>query len=296
MCKRTFFGLICAAVLLLPVQTRAEPQLVANLSLSADVEGFGGFSGLEVSSDGERFTAISDKGRIMRGRIVRNSEGNPSGVADMEFAYLLDTDGGQMPHWRADAEGLAIDSRGRLFVSFEGDTPRVWRYDQFGGAATSLPKGAFFDGLQGNSGLEGLAIDQSGTLYTSPERSGRETRPFPVWRLQNNRWTEAFSVPRKPPHLMVGMDIGPDGKLYTLERAFSGLSFRTRIRRFDITGNGLQNEESVLDTTSGTHMNLEGLSVWKDGDGVLRITLIADDNFRSFLSTDLVEYRFPNLP
>ena len=288
--------LILAFCLGFPTVAAANAELVAELDLSADIDGFGGFSGLELSADGTEITAVSDKGRIMRGQIQRDANDDPVGVSNMRFAYVLGLDGARMQNWREDAEGLAIDNRGRIFVSFEGEPGRVWRYDRFGGAATELPQAAFMDQLQANSGLEGLAVDSSGSLFTLPERSGRLNRPFPVWQYRNGRWDQPFSVPRHPPHLTVGLDIDPDNRLYLLERHFSGLTFRTRIRRFDIVDGDLRNERVLLDTPSGTHLNLEGLTVWRDGDDVLRITMIADDNFKSFLNTTLVEYRFPGLP
>ncbi len=80
------------------------------------------------------------------------------------------------------------------------------------------------------------------------------------------------------PFLIVGADIGPDGRLYMLERDFAGIGFRSRIRRFDLDGG---NEETMLETGLRTHDNLEGISVWQDAQG-LRLTLISDDNFRVF--------------
>jgi hypothetical protein len=289
---RSRFGLILAACLS-AAPAWADPQLVATLTLRADVDGFGGFSGLELDATGTRLTAVSDKGLVMEGRVQRDAMGTPIDLTGMRFTHLTDTRGDRMPEWRSDAEGLAIDRAGRLFVSFEGDTGRVWRYDAFGAAASPLPGLDAFEALQGNSGLEGLAIAEDGTLYTLPERSGRLERPFPVWRFRGGAWDQPFTIPRRPPHLPVGLDIGPDGRLYLLERHFAGLSFSTRLRRFDLGPTGVSNEVTLLETPGGTHMNLEGLAIWRDDSGAIRATMIADDNLRSFLNTELVEYRLP---
>lgn len=112
--------LVFAFCLGFPCLAAANAELVASLNISADVEGFGGFSGLEISGDGTEITAVSDKGRIMRGYILRDANNDPIGVSDMRFAYVLGPDGARMRKWREDAEGLAIDNRGRLYVSFEG--------------------------------------------------------------------------------------------------------------------------------------------------------------------------------
>ena len=50
--------------------------------------------------------------------------------------------------------------------------------------------------------------------------------------------------------------------------------------------------EVLLTTVTGTHDNLEGLTVWKDAAG-LRATMISDDNFRFFQQTQIVDYRLP---
>ena len=72
-----------------------------------------------------------------------------------------------------------------------------------------------------------------------------------------------------------------------LERDFLGIGFRSRVRRFDLTGG---NEQVLLETRLRAHDNLEGISVWQDEQG-LRMTLISDDNFRAFQRTEIVEYR-----
>jgi len=80
---------------------------------------------------------------------------------------------------------------------------------------------------------------------------------------------------------------GPDGQLYVLERDFLGIGFRSRVRRFDLTGG---NEQILLETRLRQHDNLEGISIWQDDQGV-RMTLISDDNYRAFQRTEIVEYR-----
>ena len=80
----------------------------------------------------------------------------------------------------------------------------------------------------------------------------------------------------------------PAGDL--LERDFTGLGFRSRLRRVNPDGSG---EETLLTTSTGTHDNLEGLDVWADGEG-LRATMISDDNRYFFQETQFVDYRLPD--
>jgi hypothetical protein len=257
-----------------------------------DDDRFGGFSGLEVSDNGENFTSISDRGSIITGQIIRRN-GKITGVKADPLLPILDTKSKPVVNYHVDAEGLAIDAQGRLFISFEADH-RVWRYDSVGGQATALKTYKDFKTLQNNSGLEPLAIDTDGTLYSLPERSGEVTRPFPIYRFKDGTWDSPFTIPRRDRYLPVGADFGPDGKFYLLERDFVWYAgFSNRIRRFDLTEEGFVNEETLLTAASSSFGNLEGISVWRDDQGRIRLTMIGDDNFSRFQSTKIVEFSLP---
>jgi len=146
--------------------------------------------------------------------------------------------------------------------------------------------------MPANAGLEALAIDSAGMLYTLPERSGAPTRPFPLYRFDGVRWSIPWRLPRRGRYLAVGADFGPDGRFYLLERDFNGLlGFSSRVRRFTLGPEGALTEETLLTTRNLRHGNLEGLSVWRDGAGEIRLTMVADDNFSFFQQTEIVEYR-----
>ena len=185
----------------------------------------------------------------------------------------------------ADSEGLAIGADGRRWISFEGKA-RV-RSETGPDGPEVLPRPEAFPHMQFNSALEALAVDEAGALYTIPERSGRIDKPFPVYRWKDGQWTIPFSLPRRDNFLVTGADFGPDGRLYLLERDFAGIGFRSRVRRFAPDGTG---EEVLLETGVGVHDNLEGISVWRDDLGRIRLTMVSDDNFRFFQRTEFVEY------
>ncbi len=254
-------------------------------------EQFGGFSGIEISADGSRFTALSDRASIRWGSVERDAEGRIRGMEPAGRARLRDSAGKPLiPGRQGDSEGLAVAADGTIWISFEGLT-RVARYDTPDSPAQPLPRPPAFKAMQGNSSLEALAILPDGTLLTLPERSGQLTRPFPVWRWRDGKWDQPFSIPRSGDWLAVGADVGPDGRFYLLERDFKGLlGFRSRVRRFDLTPQGVTNERVLLETRPLQYDNLEGISVWHDGSGI-RLTMISDDNFNWFQRTELVEYR-----
>ena len=255
-------------------------------------ERFGGFSGLEVSADGTRFWAVSDGGILTRGQFQRDPQsGAIIGASGFEPVRLKAPDGEETHDIWDDAEGLAVAKNGQIFVSFEG-VHRIWRYDVAGGNAIEIPPHPDFADMQNNSSLEALAIDEAGTLYTLPERSGVLSRPFPVYRYRDGEWNQPFGIQRRPPFLPVGADFGPDGKFYLLERHLSGVfGFQTRVRRFVFSQSGVHEEEILFSSAAGEHDNLEGIAVWRHRDGDIRITMISDDNYRAFQRTEFVEYR-----
>ena len=252
---------------------------------------FGGFSGLEVSQDGSRYWALSDRAVLRWGSIERDEAGRIRAMTTAGQARLKDGKGRPLkPGYKGDSEGLAVAEDGTIFVSFEG-LNRVDRYDDPDSPATRLPIPSGFRDWPVNAGLEALAITDDGTLLTLPERSGAHDRPFPIWRLRDGVWDQPWSLPRTDRWLPVGADIGPDGRFYLLERDFLGiLGFANRVRRFILTEDGLQDAELLLQSAPLQYDNLEGIAVWEDAQG-LRLTLISDDNFLLLQRTELVEYR-----
>ena len=263
----------------------AEAVFLQSFIWRMEDENFGGFSGLELSQDGESFVALSDRGHITEGRLLREG-GRIVGVEAAPLRRLGNGEGGPLAQNRSDAEGLAVAPDGERFLSFEG-VARLRTETGPEGRPALLPRHPDFTRMQSNSSLEALAIGPDGALYTIPERSGRMDRPFPVYRLKDGEWQIPFVLPRVGPFLVAGADIGPDGMLYVLERDFTGVGFRSRVRRFGLDGSG---GAVVLETGTAVHDNLEGIAVWRDAEG-LRITMISDDNFRWFQRTEFVEYR-----
>ena len=275
--------------LLGPISAWADRfEFVSDRSLSSIDENFGGFSGLELSQDGSSLIAISDRGFVMQASIERDGD-HISQIKISKIAPVLQINGNPVTPANFDAEGLATAADGTSYISFEG-FHRVRQYPDILGPAQNLPAHSDFASQQTNSSLEVLAIDAQNRLYTAPERSGKLERPFPLWRFEDGAWQRFGTIPRLGEYLLVGADIGPDGKFYLLERGFRGITFSARIRRFSIGARGLIAGETLLVTDYGTHDNLEGLSIWQDSAGAIRATMISDDNFRFFQTTELGEY------
>jgi hypothetical protein len=261
---------------------------VSSFAWASSDPAFGGFSGIELAPDGLAFTAISDRGFIATGIFTRENRAIAS-VENFSISALHGLNGPEMPRYFDDAEGLAIAEDGTIYISFESEH-RVWSYATPQSDAKALPRHPDFKNMQNNSSLEALAIDANGTLYTMPERSGEITRPFPIYRFKNGVWDQPFSIPRSGDYLLVGADIGPDGRLYILERSLILLGFTSRVRSFKMGEKSLTDERLLIQSPLGLHDNLEGISVWRDGDENIRLTMVSDNNFRAFQRNEIVEY------
>ncbi len=287
---RSVLGLIVLAAQSVPLAADPSAKEASRFVWQDEQPRFGGFSALELGPDGKGFVAVSDRGWIIQGQLERDNDGRITAIESGEMTALSPPDGRTWKSWESDSEGLAIGPDGVAFVSFEG-IHTVFRYSNLQGPAEALPKHPDFDGFIKNASLEALAIGPDGALYTMPERSGHKARAFPVYKFQDGRWEKVFTLPRRDEFLPVGADFGPDGKFYLLERRFQLIrGFANRVRRFTISDQGFQDEELVFESQAGRYYDLEGLSVWRDDGGLIRVTMISDDNFNFLQSTEIVEY------
>jgi hypothetical protein len=271
------------------------------LELTSSYKEFGGVSALRVFPDGERFIALTDKGRWLRGRIVYQ-HGHPVGIADAEMAPILGPDGRPLGArgWY-DTESIAIDG-GTLYVGIER-VNRVVRFDygRFGllarGQPITLPPG--IANLPNNRGLECLEfvpkpMPGAGTLVAISERGldgNGNIRGF----LIGGPTPGEFSVVRSDDFDVSDCAILPDASIVLLERRFSWTSgIAVRMRRIPLTAlapGALVDGTQILSADMGYQIdNLEGLSVHRARNGEVVFTLVSDDNFSRLQRTILLQF------
>lgn len=278
---------LAVALSLLPCASAAqEAKLLSVYEWTSPHEDFGGISGFDYHDNGSRFSAVTDRGRLIEGSVERS--GHDIVSVDTANPIPLRIRANQVIKQKGpDAEGVAIGSTAQRYISFEGvhRIRKVAAADRIEDLAPLAPFGPF----ELNGSFEALAIDAGGTLFTLPERSGRINSAFDVFRLSSDQWETFGTIQRRHGFLPVGADFGPDDRFYLLERAFLGPGFRSRIRSFENGPSGFIDERVHLTTSIGTHGNLEAIAVWQSPDG-LRATLVSDDNFVRFQTTEIVEY------
>ncbi len=283
------FFIVAALLIAAPIFSETI-ELQSKTRISHSAPEFGGLSGIVVTDHGASFLAVSDKGTIWKGEFERDAQGALISAKNLEFKPIKTSKGTDVDKQNIDAEEIDIDRQGRLYISFESNS-RVSSFEKWDSNATLIQRPSEFLNFGFNSGPEAMAIGPDDSILVVPERSGKLERPFPIYTYSKGNWTSARNIRRVPPYLVVGMDYDPkNARLYILERDFRLPVFSTRIRSFRMDANGLSDEQLLLKSHYGEYGNLEGMSIWHDTNGDAHLTLIADDNFSAFYSTEIVEF------
>ena len=271
----------------LPSEPEGPARFVSSWTFEPKREWVGGFSGLD-TPDGTRFAMISDSGYFVVGRFQREA-GRITGFDHFRVHTHKRPPLGEREHDR-DAEGLAWTEEG-FFVSREG-VHEVWHFESPAAEPLILPQHPDFDGFGLNASLEALAITPDGALLTMPERP--ERGHYPLYRFADGQWELTARIPAPNGFRAVGADVGPDGWFYLLERRFVlPFAFASRVRRLLLDNGEVVADETLLVTPAGRFDNLEGLSVWRDAGGDLRLTMVSDDNYLRLQRIEYVEYTVP---
>lgn len=263
--------------------------LLGTVSLHANHKAFGGFSGLSVR--GDRLTAVSDRGWWLEADLAEGESGLfPLGA---RLTQMRDSGGEPISQAGGDAEGLTMN-RDRLLVSFERDH-RVME-GRPDGRLGGLVQDRRFERLRSNKGLEALATLPDGSVLAIAEEAGQDG--YPMFRLRSDSRIAAGTLPAVGSFSVTGADLGPDGQLYVLLRDYSPLrGVRIAIIRYPIGTDGLPEPSAAVVLASygsGSGIdNMEGISLWTDRAGRVRMTLISDDNFNFLQRTLLMDFEVP---
>lgn len=263
-----------------------------------------GLSGLTWDEDADVLYALSDLGSLFHLQPEFNTQGYLTGIQLVAAYPLQDALGRPLRSPYDDAEGLAIRNGDNgvqgdteLVVSFE-IRPRVAHYSPTGlwRGEERLP--AVLRDLSNyrnsNQGLEAITIDSRWGVLVGTEVPLLNDRSDQVriFQLDGRSWNYPLSA--APKSALVEMEVQPDGRLLTLERAFVAplRPLIISLRRTELPAPGgaaplKVTEVAIFDSSQGWLLdNFEGLTRHSD----YRFFMISDDNCSAWQSTLLVYF------
>lgn len=145
-------------------------------------------------------------------------------------SILRSKKGKRFKKWKRDSEGLSIDGKGRLFISFEGEAKIAWFHKngkKYGSLIKkySLPKVLRHQKnyRSRNKSLEALAWHPKYGLLTASEWPLRQfdKKKQTIYALSGKKWH--FKAEPEKRSAVVAMEVMDDGNILILERSYSGL-------------------------------------------------------------------------
>jgi hypothetical protein len=237
---------------------------------------------------------ISDEGRLFTFKATfsqKIEELKPLGAV-----RVTKRNGKKFKKWRRDTEGMALDEKGRLLISFEGK-PRVALFDTKGHMIKryTLPvslrsKGSY---RTPNKSLEALALHPKYGILTVAEWPLKKyhKKEQTIYALSGKRWH--FKAEPEAKSAVSAIEVMDDGNILVLERSFTGLlnPFIVTLKKVYLDKCSKRVCKSEVLAKMNTHKgwsvdNFEGLA--KVGNH--RYIMVSDDNDNFFQRTLLIYF------
>ena len=257
---------------------------------------FAEISDLAYDAKHQRLYMVGDKGALFAFGI--RLAGDSLSLRPLRAAYLRDKRGKRLRKWKRDSEGMCIDGRGRLLVSFEGDVKIAWVHKEgrkFGRMIRTFPLPEELRKISRyrskNKSLEALTWHPRYGVLTAPEWPLKKyhKKRHVVYSLRGKRWS--FRAEPEARSSLVAMETMDDGNLLVLERSYTGLfsPFVITLKKVFLKGCKKRCKSKVLakfNTHKGWDIdNFEGLTrVGK------RRYLMVSDNGDNFYQRTLLIY------
>lgn len=279
-------------------------EYVGGLAMSTKNGEMGAVSAIRLLDGGSRFISVMDTGHWVTGRIERDAEGRPTGLADYTITPIRDVPGtSQRDKGRFDSESLTIGTD-YIYVGFERyHRINAYPYPGFETAAPDnvqlpvLPPGVR---LRGNGGMECILKMPSngplgGALIFVAERTYNEAGDF-IAGIQEGPRKGSFSVERLAPYDVTDCVALDDGSILLLERKFGLLDgIGMRIRKFaaaDIIAGATIKGETLMEADFSHQIdNMEGIDAYKAPDGLTHLVIVSDDNHSLLERNLLLEFK-----
>ena len=265
-------------------------EQVGFLNIDRNEKDYGGFSGLVISNEGTEALVVTDKSFFFVLELRRDENDILTGYSVIRKGRILSSKGEHLNGRNTDSESIVIDENNNYYISFESNH-RIMMHAEVEGKGVFVPKHPMFRKLSVNKGIEALAIDADNRLIAIPEKPPLGISDIPIFRLQNNKWEIIKYVKITDDFLVTDAEILPQGLLLILERKFSWTQgFKTRFRLISLDKFDNTEPITVFTSTANQFDNLEGVTLWRDKKGEMRILTVSDDNFHPLQQSEIREF------
>ena len=265
-------------------------EQVGFLNIDRNEKDYGGFSGLVISNEGTEALVVTDKSFFFVLELRRDENDILTGYSVIRKGRILSSKGEHLNGRNTDSESIVIDENNNYYISFESNH-RIMMHSEVGGKGVFVPKHPMFRKLSVNKGIEALAIDADNRLIAIPEKPPLGISDIPIFRLQNDKWEIIKYVKINDNFLVTDAEILPEGLLLILERKFSWTQgFKTRFRLISLDKFDNTEPITVFTSTANQFDNLEGMTLWRDKKGEMRILTVSDDNFHPLQQSEIREF------
>jgi hypothetical protein len=284
-----------------PERTRVGKLIFrGGVSLTANDGRFGGWSDLDISEDGARLTAISDRGYWLDAMVEYDAQGAVAQLNDARLGLLRNLGGRRQIGLAGDAEGMSRAPDGSFFVSYER-RHRIWLYPAaeppFSAAPRIVPAPPEARTIPENGGIEALVRLSGGRLFALSEELADDKGHNVGWIGDGRAWQRLTYVPG-PAFKPTGATRLPDGDVLVLERRFTRLGVPgarlARVKADDIRpGARLVGKELALIEPPLALDNFEGIAARRGPGGETLIYVLSDDNYFFLQRTLLLSFELP---
>ena len=260
---------------------------------------FSEISDLAYDKKSHRLYMVSDEGGLFVFH-ARFTKEKIEELKPIEAAYLTKREGKPFKKWARDSEGMTLDGRGRLLISFEGKAKIGWFHKDDSKIGQRIQKYKLPKRLRStknyrskNKSLEALAWHPRYGVLTVAEwpLKGDEKKLQTIYALNGKRWH--FRAEPEGRSAVAAIEVMDDGNLLVLERSFTGMlePFVVTLKKVYIQGCQTQVCRSKVLLKMNSHKgwavdNFEGLT----RVDTHRYLMVSDDNDNFFQQTLLIYF------
>jgi len=259
---------------------------------------FSEISDLAYWDKAQKLFMISDEGKlfVFHAKFTEKIED----LKAIEAANLTKKGGKRFKKWAKDSEGMTIDAKGRLLISFEGKAKIGWFHKNSDKIGQRIKKYTIPTLLQNpknyrsrNKSLEALAWHPEYGILTVAEWPLKQDdkKQQTIYALNGKKWH--FKAEPEGRSAVTAIEVMQSGDLLVLERSYTGLTnpFVVTLKRVYLKNckKGICRTEVLakMNTHKGWSIdNFEGLT----RVGKNRYVMVSDDNDNFFQRTLLIYF------